>query len=78
VPLVAGGGRSPWQWQVSTYKAARNIQNQLQLGNIHNENGNMATTDECARKEEVRRATGTKITLMEEGIRSFPGGVTGD
>jgi hypothetical protein len=54
------------------------MQNQLQLGNIHDENGNMAPANERDRKEEVRSATGTKITSMEEGIRPFPGGRAGD
>ena len=71
-----GGARSSSEGR--TYKAPRNIQDQLQLGNIHNENGNMATTNECARKGEVRRVTGTKITLMDERIRRFPGGRTRD
>lgn len=59
---------------VVTYNSARNIQNQLQLGNIQNEKGNMATTNERDKKWELRSETRTKITLMEEGIRWFPGG----
>lgn len=40
-----------------TYKRAAKIENQLQLGSIHNEKGNMATSNERDRKEEPREET---------------------
>ena len=57
----------------STYKRARKMQNQLQLGIIQNENGNMATTNERDKEGELGRETRTKITSMEGRIRWFPG-----
>lgn len=63
---------------MTTYNSARKMQNQLQLGNIQNEKGNMVTTNERDKKAELRSETGTKITLMEEGIRWFPGGSARD
>jgi hypothetical protein len=40
-----------------TYKRTAKIENQLQLGIVHNEKGNMATSNERDRKEEPREET---------------------
>ena len=56
---------------IATYKSARKIQNQLQLGNKANEKGNIATTNERGSTErELRRVDGKRRSHRMVGVKT--------